>query len=129
MSFPTSYDSNSPEEALVALPSAPLVTLSPTLTYQPPLTRHGAGPGLLIFSPNLTALPIPSSTLDPVPQQKWAEEGYGVVWCDSQNSATADIKPTLQKAIKELQARKEINIKDKFAVIGRPLKQDDLRAA
>lgn len=58
----------------VPLPSAPSVTLSPNATLQPPLSRLGHGPGLIL----LTAFENESfenDTLDPEPSKKWAEVG------------------------------------------------------
>jgi carboxymethylenebutenolidase len=75
------YDPNVPSEAPVPLPSAPLQTLAPGITFQPPLSRRGHGPGLIAFLPPSRGT-IEKSTLkhlDPEPVQKWAEEGYGVV--------------------------------------------------
>ncbi|KAI0475615.1 carboxymethylenebutenolidase [Xylariaceae sp. FL0804] len=91
--------------AAPALPSAPLVPLAPNATLQPPLTRRGHGPGLILITPPERShgdIAPPSAaaatgeeaeaqqtggdddttqqqTLDPAPQKKWAEEGYAVV--------------------------------------------------
>ncbi|PYI20068.1 NTF2-like protein [Aspergillus violaceofuscus CBS 115571] len=62
------------------LPSAPPITISPTITLQPPLSRCGEGPGLLLIRPaNLVNCQANNTTLDPAPTQKWAEESYTVV--------------------------------------------------
>ncbi|KAI0016580.1 carboxymethylenebutenolidase [Xylariomycetidae sp. FL0641] len=71
-------------DAAPALPSAALIQLSSTTTLQPPLTRRGHGPGLIIITPGTddsatTAVSAESAaTLDPAPQKKWAEEGFAV---------------------------------------------------
>ncbi|KAL2168923.1 hypothetical protein VTG60DRAFT_6693 [Thermothelomyces hinnuleus] len=59
-------------------PSATCVQVTPDISIQPPLSRRGNGPGLvLVVSKNLD-LSWHEKTLDPPPLQKWAEEGYSV---------------------------------------------------
>ncbi|KAK7962016.1 uncharacterized protein PG986_002841 [Apiospora aurea] len=71
--------STNPEKTPVPRPSAPSIVVSPTLTLQPPLTRRGHGPGLvLLVDPSLDLSSRHDKTLDPPPLQKWAEEGYAV---------------------------------------------------
>ncbi|KAK8075418.1 hypothetical protein PG997_010081 [Apiospora hydei] len=71
--------STNPEKTPVPRPSAPSIVVSPTLTLQPPLTRRGHGPGLvLLVDPSLDLSNRHDKTLDPPPLQKWAEEGYAV---------------------------------------------------
>ncbi|KAI0598375.1 hypothetical protein F4775DRAFT_601269 [Biscogniauxia sp. FL1348] len=66
------------------LPNAPLLPLAPTATLQPPLSRRGHGPGLVLVTPGTDGASAPTTTttttttLDPPPQKKWAEEGYAV---------------------------------------------------
>ena len=45
------------------------------LILQPPLSRRGRGPGLILLLDPYHGSP---KTLDPPPLQKWAEEGYAV---------------------------------------------------
>lgn len=56
--------------------------LNDNVMLQTPLSRSGKGPGLLILV-SKDYKPRPSidisKTLDPEPQQKWAEEGFAVV--------------------------------------------------
>ncbi|KAK3290405.1 uncharacterized protein B0H64DRAFT_332079 [Chaetomium fimeti] len=59
-------------------PSAPCVQATPEISIQPPLSRRGNGPGLVIIVPRDLDLSRHEKTLDPPPQQKWAEEGYAV---------------------------------------------------
>jgi carboxymethylenebutenolidase len=68
-------------EALEAIniPSAPPQQLSPHLTLQPPLSRRGAGPGLILVVDHYAPLEVSDKSLDPPPLQKWAEEGFAVV--------------------------------------------------
>jgi carboxymethylenebutenolidase len=58
------------------------VRLADNATLQTPLSRFGKGPGLVLlvskdYKPRSSA--DISKTLDPEPQQKWAEEGFAVV--------------------------------------------------
>ena len=66
------------EEQAVSLPSAKSFSPYTNVTIQPPLTRHGSGPALLLLLPNDIDLRTSSKTLDPPPLQKWAEEGFAV---------------------------------------------------
>ncbi|KAL1603941.1 hypothetical protein SLS60_005533 [Paraconiothyrium brasiliense] len=68
-------------EALDAIniPSAPPQKLSPHLTLQPPLSRRGFGPGLVLVVDHYAQLEVSEKSLDPPPLQKWAEEGFAVV--------------------------------------------------
>lgn len=71
--------STNPEKTPVPRPSAPSIVISPTLTLQPPLSRRGHGPGLvLLVDPSLDLANCHDKTLNPPPLQKWAEEGYAV---------------------------------------------------
>jgi len=62
-------------DAAVSLPSAKAFNISSSITIQPPLSRRGEGPGLLLIVPEDLDLGSSSKTLDPPPLQKWAEEG------------------------------------------------------
>ncbi|KAF1975642.1 NTF2-like protein [Bimuria novae-zelandiae CBS 107.79] len=61
------------------IPSAPPQQLSPHLTLQPPLSRRGSGPGLILVVDHYARLEVSEKSLDPPPLQKWAEEGFAVV--------------------------------------------------
>lgn len=65
-------------ETPVTLPSAESVAVSQAVTVQPPLTRRGKGPALILLVPSDIDLSGSPRTLDPPPLQKWAEEGYAV---------------------------------------------------
>ncbi|KAF4536888.1 hypothetical protein BFW01_g4228 [Lasiodiplodia theobromae] len=67
-----------PEEPPVPLPSAPLQTIAPNIVLQPPLSRRGRGPGLVLLVDAALPLGHSDKTLDPPPLLKWAEEGYAV---------------------------------------------------
>lgn len=58
------------------------VRLSENVTLQTPLSRLGKGPGLILLVSkdyNSRSSADITKTLDPEPQQKWAEEGFAVV--------------------------------------------------
>ncbi|KIK65649.1 hypothetical protein GYMLUDRAFT_158931 [Collybiopsis luxurians FD-317 M1] len=115
---PLSYDPNSPEEQNVALPSAPLTALSYNACLQPPLTRRGTGPGMIIFLPPASAFqPNTEKTLDPEPVQKWAEEGFAVVGVTTGDDGWS-VEEALVKALEALLSLKELDVRDKFAVYG-----------
>lgn len=84
MSSPTSYDPNHPNElGAPALPAAPQVRISDRAILQPPLSKRGEGPGLILIQHSLEELTsavgaAESRALDPEPIQKWAEEGFAV---------------------------------------------------
>ena len=75
-------DVDSSERTPVPLPSAQRVQLAQNVILQPPLSRRGKGPALLIITPSeYTGRSADDSrkTLDPEPLKKWAEEGFSVV--------------------------------------------------
>ncbi|KAF2013332.1 dienelactone hydrolase-like protein [Aaosphaeria arxii CBS 175.79] len=59
-------------------PSTPPIKVSPHLTIQPPLSRRGHGPGLILVADHYASLDESDKHLDPPPLVKWAEEGYAV---------------------------------------------------
>ena len=119
---PTNYDPDSPDEQSVPLPSAPLVILGPNIVLQPPLSRRGHGPGLIIFLPTLRGdqdTKIESrrrKPLDPAPVHKWAEEGFAVVGITINGDST--LNTTLNMAVNALVELDEVDIKDKIGVLG-----------
>lgn len=52
--------------------------ISPHLTLQPPLSRRGKGPGLILVLDHYALIEPSEKHLDPPPLQKWAEEGFAV---------------------------------------------------
>ena len=103
------------EETPVPLPSAASVQLAPNLTLQPPLTRRGHGPGLIILLPN-TIYHLESESLDPKPLQKWAEEGYAVVEVVAQDTEF-DFARDVKIGIEALVALKECDETEKLGLI------------
>lgn len=119
MAAPTFYDPTSPDEQPVPLPSAPLqiISESPSIVLQPPLTRRGTGPGLIVtLPPSLSLQPNPKGkSLDPEPVQKWAEEGFAVVGI---TATETQLEAAVVKALDALAGLEEVDIKDKVAVLG-----------
>jgi carboxymethylenebutenolidase len=116
----STYDPNSPAEQAVTLPSAPQITLSNNAVLQRPLTRRGSGPGIIMFLPAYTDLSPRirrDISLDPEPVHKWAEEGFTVVGVTLSSSGWSP-GDALGKAIDVLLTTQEVNVKNKFAVIG-----------
>jgi carboxymethylenebutenolidase len=104
-------------EEPVPLPSAPSVSLSPNVILQPPLSRRGIGPGVILVLPDHVDLSSGTTKpLDPEPVTKWAEEGFAVVGVTATGSISID--QVLQQGLDALQALDQVDIKDRFAVIG-----------
>ncbi|KAG6850161.1 hypothetical protein H0H93_000288 [Arthromyces matolae] len=122
MQFATSYDPNAPSEQPVALPSAPLITLGEFEVLQPPLTRRGTGPGLILILPPIEDLDLrrddTTKPLDPEPVQKWAEEGFAVAAITpSVDWSSKSLQRSLNRCIEELLALKELDTRDKLAAV------------
>ncbi|KAI0404719.1 hypothetical protein F4802DRAFT_597893 [Xylaria palmicola] len=123
------------EETPVSLPSAAVVQLAGNATLQPPLTRRGHGPGLIIIVPrdphdsgsgeqkakSDEVYSQSPEVLDPLPRKKWAEEGYAVVQLilgDGKGGEGAwDTEMALGQAIDVLRGREECDVKDQFGLI------------
>lgn len=122
--FPSSYDPNHPNEAIVALPDAPLVKVSSdagfTLSYQAPLTHRGSGPGIILFEPPSPAAGRKkANTLDPLPYFKWAEEGYAIAQIGNDIPKDEEaIKKAIQLAIELLDGQEKCTKKEKYAIFG-----------
>ncbi|XP_006463976.1 hypothetical protein AGABI2DRAFT_194603 [Agaricus bisporus var. bisporus H97] len=120
---PKFYDPSSENEQAPPLPSAPLRTLAPNVVLQPPLTRRGSGPGIILFLPDPSKLSPRTATkpLDPEPVQKWAEEGFAVVGVTVSNlNFTADsINSVVRQSLDGLLAldQSQLDKRDKFAII------------
>ncbi|GAA5985669.1 hypothetical protein JCM11641_001468 [Rhodosporidiobolus odoratus] len=131
---------------LFPLPSAETIHLAPNVQLQPPLTRCGKGPGLLIVVPSLCSaadvnlaevneanLPetISSKSLDPPPLQKWAEEGYCVLQLEYKaesevNEAEWGIEKVLEEGVETLKGRVECTGKRLGLIVYEPAVLDKL---
>ncbi|KAI1421463.1 hypothetical protein F5Y12DRAFT_706138 [Xylaria sp. FL1777] len=126
------------EETPVLLPSTPVIQLTGNATLQPPLTHRGYGPGLILIIPGDPLSPserVPEDqqegsnesdkrvikTLDPLPQKKWAEEGYAVVQLNptdgKQGDEKWDIAIALDQAIEALKELEACDVNDRFGLI------------
>jgi carboxymethylenebutenolidase len=121
MAPPTSYDPESLDEQPIPLPNAALIQISSNIVLQPPLSRRGTGPGIVIFLPDPVHLVLAdqnaSKPLDPDPITKWAEEGFAVVAIASSDEVPS-VTLVLKEALAALQALEQVDIKQKFAVVG-----------
>ncbi|KAF6805869.1 carboxymethylenebutenolidase [Colletotrichum sojae] len=85
------------------------------ITIQPPLSRRGHGPGLLLLVEQGVDLSKHDRILDPPPAQKWAEEGYAVaqiIVAPGDEPASA-----ISSALEKLKALEACDNKDSFGVI------------
>ncbi|KAK3986828.1 hypothetical protein QBC44DRAFT_296318 [Cladorrhinum sp. PSN332] len=91
----------------------PPVDISARLSIQPPLSRRGVGPGLIVVisaeAGSELSLQPSASSLDPPPRQKWAEEGFAVAQiivepCQKPEEVHNDIS----LAVKSLRALEEL---------------------
>ncbi|OHE95489.1 carboxymethylenebutenolidase [Colletotrichum orchidophilum] len=84
------------------------------VTIQPPLSRRGHGPGLIIVVEEGINLSKHDKILDPPPSQKWAEEGFAVAQVVVAHGAEAG---QITSAIASLRELDSCDDKDKFGVI------------
>ncbi len=106
-------DSGSPT---TQCPSAPCFEVTPLLSIQPPLSRRGIGPGLVLVVSAALNLSRHDKTLDPPPLWKWAEEGYAVAQI-LVNDRVDDVAGQLETAVAELEKLPECS-GDKFGLVG-----------
>ncbi|KAJ8102921.1 hypothetical protein POJ06DRAFT_59046 [Lipomyces tetrasporus] len=105
----------------VPLPSAPVSQLADNAVIQPPLSRRGHGPGLIIIISEAQCDIPCKDTLEPHPLQKWAEEGFAAVrvsFHPKMPSLTSwNIGLALNQGISALKSLPECDDKDRFAVL------------
>ncbi|KAL7934103.1 hypothetical protein V8C35DRAFT_303207 [Trichoderma chlorosporum] len=124
------YDPASPSESAPPPPSAPSSVLGPSSVLQPPLTRRGSGPGLVLILPSPSAIPQlgpdTKRPLDPEPLLKWAEEGFAVVAITlpepemeltGDDTSASDVVNLIRDAVNALQKHETVDTKDKFALV------------
>ncbi|KAK9311429.1 hypothetical protein V1522DRAFT_358731 [Lipomyces starkeyi] len=109
------------EELGAQLPSAPVSQLAHNAVIQPPLSRRGHGPGLVIIIPESHCDISCKVALDPHPMQKWAEEGFAIVRvsfsAEPLHSNIWDIGQALKLGVAAFKSLLECDVKDKFAVL------------
>jgi hypothetical protein len=107
--------------------SPPAVDLSPYVTIQPPLSRCGHGPGLLLIRPHCYATcQEQNKSLDPEPLKKWAEESFTVAQVTLDDKSTSDksaLRELILKAEQGLAERPECDTKEKVGLIGMKLSE------
>lgn len=113
-------DIDSSESKPVPLPSAKPVQIGSNVVLQPPLSRRGKGPALLIITPGeYTGCDGNDlkKTLDPEPLQKWAEEGFAVAEVKV-GSHFESFLDGCQKGIEALKSLLQCTFDGKLGVIG-----------
>ena len=103
----------------IPLPSAKPATISSNVVVQPPLTRRGHGPGLILLVPTGLDLSGSDKTLDPPPLQKWAEEGFAVAQITLGEAQGDKFHIHLQEATNALSKLKECDSVDSMGLICR----------
>jgi carboxymethylenebutenolidase len=104
-------------QAPAPLPSAKLEKLKPGLSLQPPLTRLGSGPGLiLITTPEIYDEKLTQRDDAPTPVLKWAEEGYAVFQVSAE-ALGSDIATVFVKALHAFKYCETCRPKDKVGLI------------
>lgn len=98
-------------------PNAPPQRISPHLTLQPPLTRRGHGPGLILVLDHYASVEQSENNLDPPPLVKWAEEGFAVAQVMVPGKVDEGGEFPLERAIEVLRACKECDAKEGFGLI------------
>lgn len=106
---------NTTDDRMVSTPTTTCVQVTPELSLQSPLSRRGNGPGLVLVVPSTLDLRRHSKTLDPPPQQKWAEEGYAVAQILVKDGATSIVEH-IGTAIAELEKMPACS-GDKFGMV------------
>ncbi|KAK9343427.1 hypothetical protein V1522DRAFT_413190, partial [Lipomyces starkeyi] len=95
--------------------------LAHNAVLQPPLSRRGHGPGLVIIIPETHCDISCKVTLYPHPMQKWAEEGFAIVRVsfstEPLHSTIWDIGQALELGVATFKSLLECDVKDKFAVL------------
>lgn len=104
-------------EEAVALPSASPYNISEQTRIQPPLTRRGHGPGLLLLVPAGLDLGGSDKTLDPPPAQKWAEEGFAVAQITIADDGGKQLGSTIDEAVNALKDLKTCDSVGKMGLI------------
>ncbi|PYH46980.1 uncharacterized protein BP01DRAFT_355385 [Aspergillus saccharolyticus JOP 1030-1] len=104
-----------------SLPSAAPIIVSLNITLQPPLSRCGRGPGLLLIRPtNLTTCQANNTSLDPSPVQKWAEESFVVVELTLDSTISGDgssVSEAISAALDSLRTSPQCDDPEKIGLL------------
>lgn len=102
------------------LPSAKLQVLKPGVSLQPPLTRLGSGPGLVLFTTeDVYDEHVTQRDDAPTAVLKWAEEGYTVVQISEAAVGTTVVGSLLSDAVEALERCDTCQPKDKIGIVCR----------
>ncbi|KAI5240675.1 hypothetical protein E4T43_05916 [Aureobasidium subglaciale] len=104
-------------EKSLPLPSAPIISISSSVVIQPPLSRLGKGPALILLIDQESASKSPTDSIDPPPLQKWAEESFVVGQIDVTRLSTKSFKATLSDIIKHIKDHASYDGNEKFGLI------------
>jgi len=105
------------------LPSAPAIKVAPSVKVQPPLSRAGKGPGLIILIDEESAAKVSTDSIDPPPLQKWAEESFVVGQIDL-NKLEESFEETLTDTLLFIKKLDTFDGSEKFGLICKSLVDD-----
>lgn len=97
----------------------PIVQITPEITVQPPLSRRGTGPGLVLIVSSDLELGHHEKTLDPPPLQKWAEESFAVAQIIVDAKSVENISDQITTAVEALGKEPDCSSDGKVGVVGR----------
>lgn len=106
------------DSSVTFLPNAPPVEVAPGITVQPPLSRRGTGPPLVVLVDGGVDLGRHEKTVDPPPLLKWAEEGFAVAQIVREEDDSA-IQSRLQLAVEQLTRLSECEAKNGVALLSK----------
>lgn len=107
---------NQESEKSLQLPSACIIQVTPSVTIQPPLSRAGKGPGLIILIDQESATKASTESIDPLPLQKWAEESFVVGQIDL-SKLEKSFEETLSDTLQSIKDLDSFDGNEKFGLI------------
>jgi carboxymethylenebutenolidase len=100
------------------LPSAKLQVLKPGLSLQPPLTRLGSGPGLILITTwGMYDEQVTQRDDAPTAVLKWAEEGYAVFQISAEAFGSSKIEAVLEEAFRAFEDCDACQPKEKVGLV------------
>jgi len=108
-------------QAPAPLPCAKLQVLKPGLSLQPPLTRLGHGPGLILLTtPEVYDEQVTQRDDAPTAVLKWAEEGYAVFQISAEAFGSSKIEAVFEEAFRAFEQCNACQPKDKVGLVCEP---------
>jgi len=105
-------------QAPAPLPCAKLQVLKPGLSLQPPLTRLGHGPGLILLTtPEVYDEQVTQRDDAPTAVLKWAEEGYAVFQISAEAFGSSKIEAVFEEAFRAFEQCNACQPKDKVGLV------------